>query len=387
MIVWQIINIAILLAIGGIILYVRRKAKGSLSLYKLTLLLAGFALYFISTQTHILNFDKELLDNFAVFLLVTLTFELSIRINPENIHMNSKTLGVFVWTLIINIVIMGLLASYLINIPTMQAIIFALILTTIEYFMVEELRKEGDFANPLIIIFALSIVYFMTLNNQLFYNIGDFLRYMLIVIATGVISGIIVFKLMNNAKISWVHELALLCTAVVVYIFTILLGGSGIFSIIILGVFFGNSYVRKKNDMKSFSPFIFKSLEILLFLIIGFMIPFNLKFFLWALLIFIIYCIIRYIIISIYHKTYSMQNKLLLTFAPKGMVYAALLLVFSIEFFSVSLSSMMAWILIISLLIASGIEFVEGKKIKRLEELYVVLKNIRYGRKRDLKHK
>ena len=167
MIVWQIINIAILLAIGGIILYVRRKAKGSLSLYKLTLLLAGFALYFISTQTHILNFDKELLDNFAVFLLVTLTFELSIRINPENIHMNSKTLGVFVWTLIINIVIMGLLASYLINIPTMQAIIFALILTTIEYFMVEELRKEGDFANPLIIIFALSIVYFMTLNNQL----------------------------------------------------------------------------------------------------------------------------------------------------------------------------------------------------------------------------
>jgi len=327
------------------------------------------------------------LDNFAVFLLVTLTFELSIRINPENIHMNSKTLGVFVWTLIINIVIMGLLASYLINIPTMQAIIFALILTTIEYFMVEELRKEGDFANPLIIIFALSIVYFMTLNNQLFYNIGDFLRYMLIGLATGVISGIIVFKLMNNAKISWVHELALLCTAVVVYIFTILLGGSGIFSIIILGVFFGNSYVRKKNDMKSFSPFIFKSLEILLFLIIGFMIPFNLKFFLWALLIFIIYCIIRYIIISIYHKTYSMQNKLLLTFAPKGMVYAALLLVFSIEFFSVSLSSMMAWILIISLLIASGIEFVEGKKIKRLEELYVVLKNIRYGRKRDLKHK
>jgi len=265
--------------------------------------------------------------------------------------------------------------------------IFAIIISSIEYFTFDELKEEGDLANPLLILFAFSLLFFYNLDTIMIESITSFVQYILIGLGTGVAAGIIVFKSMKNQDIKWFHEVGLLAVAIVLYVLTSYLGGSGLFAILILGVFFGNSFVRKRSDMKSFSPFIFKSLEILLFLLIGFVVimRINADLVLKSLMIFIAYLIIRFVIINILYKHFSMQNKIFLTFAPKGMAFAAVIIVLG-SYGTVSdiLISVMLLILIFSLIISSFLEYYENKKINRLEKIYNVLKRLRFGRKSSL---
>jgi ABC-type Mn2+/Zn2+ transport system permease subunit len=80
-----------------------------------------------------------------------------------------------------------------------------------------------------------------------------------------------------------------------------------------------------------------------------------------------------------------MQNKLLLTFAPKGMVLGVMILVLgsyhSVEQFLINTALL---VLAYSLIAGIFIEYLEHKKMLRLDRLYTILLNIRFGRKRDL---
>ena len=73
--------------------------------------------------------------------------------------------------------------------------------------------------------------------------------------------GIVVFKSLKNQYVTPINELGMVAMAVVTYILTEQLSGSGLFAVMVLGTFFGNSYVRKTTSMYHFYPFIFKTLE------------------------------------------------------------------------------------------------------------------------------
>jgi len=263
-------------------------------------------------------------------------------------------------------------------------------MSSIEYFLVDQLKEEGDLANPLIIFFGFSIMVFYSLQGLMFDNVLYFLKYLLIGLGTGVIIGILVFKSMKNNYIDQVHELGLVAVAVSTYIITEQLAGSGLFAVMILGVFFGNSYVRKTSSLYSFSPFIFKSLEMLIYLMIGFVVALNFNDgILWkTLAIFALYILLRLIIIHYNYKHHSMQNKLLLTFAPKGMIVGVMILVLGV-YVTVEdiLIHAMLLVLIYSLIAGICIEYLEHKKLLRLDKLFNILINIRFGRKRDLPNK
>jgi cell volume regulation protein A len=261
-------------------------------------------------------------------------------------------------------------------------------MSSIEYFMVDELKEEGDMANPLLILFAFSILFFYHMEDRLFDNAVTFIQYLLIGLGTGVAAGIIVFKSMRHEIIGWFHEIGLVAVALALYIITEYVGGSGLFAILILGVFFGNSFIRKRGQMVSFSPFIFKTIEVLAFLLVGFvaMIRLNHNILLSSLMIFVACLIIRFVAQSIAYKHYSIQNKLLLTFAPKGMVFAISILVLgSTGSFPDTLISVMLLILVFSLIFSIFFEYYEEKKISRLDRVYRMLKSLRFGRKSDLK--
>ena len=384
----QIVYLALLLVIGGIVLFLRRKAKGTKSLYKLVLILLGVLLAVATlNKQSLIQFDQNFLKNLSVLLLIILMFELSIRLNPENISFKKKNILIFFLILIANFLIISVLTTILLGVNAVYSMIFAIIISSIEYFTFDELKEEGDLANPLLILFAFSLLFFYNLDTIMIESITSFVQYILIGLGTGVAAGIIVFKSMKNQDIKWFHEVGLLAVAIVLYVLTSYLGGSGLFAILILGVFFGNSFVRKRSDMKSFSPFIFKSLEILLFLLIGFVVimRINADLVLKSLMIFIAYLIIRFVIINILYKHFSMQNKIFLTFAPKGMAFAAVIIVLG-SYGTVSdiLISVMLLILIFSLIISSFLEYYENKKINRLEKIYNVLKRLRFGRKSSL---
>jgi cell volume regulation protein A len=385
----ELTYLAILLIIGCIILFLRRKAKGSKSLYKLVLVLSGIliATFTLNSQTLTL-FDNNFLKDISIFLLIVLMFELSIRLNPENITFRKKNIMLFFTLIIMNFLVLGILTSYLLNIDIIYSVVFAIIMSSIEYFMVDELKEEGDMANPLLILFAFSILFFYHMEDRLFDNAVTFIQYLLIGLGTGVAAGIIVFKSMRHEIIGWFHEIGLVAVALALYIITEYVGGSGLFAILILGVFFGNSFIRKRGQMVSFSPFIFKTIEVLAFLLVGFvaMIRLNHNILLSSLMIFVACLIIRFVAQSIAYKHYSIQNKLLLTFAPKGMVFAISILVLgSTGSFPDTLISVMLLILVFSLIFSIFFEYYEEKKISRLDRVYRMLKSLRFGRKSDLK--
>ncbi len=379
----QLVYLAIILGFGFLVLYLRRKSEGSKSFYKIALILSGIALFAVLGG----KLDLFLINNLANLLLIILAFELSMRVTPENLK-DHKSLKLFVITLIANIMIISILAATLLDIKIMHSIIFAIILTAIEYFMIDELRQEGDAANPLIILIAFSLIYFIGIKSEGINVLADFIQYILIGAGVGIFVSIILFKLLKPNKITWVHELMLISAAYLTYILTEYLNGFGLLAIMISGVMFGNSHIRKKSEMGTFSPFIFKSIEIMIFILIGFIITFNIDTtLLWsALLIFLAYLLIRLIAVSIIYRRYSWHNKLLLTLAPKGMVFGAALIFFSSKNLLVNdLTIVMLYILIISLVVSWVMEYFEEQKIKRMDRFFAAVKNLRYGRKRTLK--
>jgi NhaP-type Na+/H+ and K+/H+ antiporter len=206
----------------------------------------------------------------------------------------------------------------------------------------------------------------------------------------GVLIGIIVFRILRNKRVTPIDELTVIFMAILTYVVTEQLSGSGLFAVLILGTFFGNSYVRQTSNMNSFSPFIFKTIEMLIFLMLGFVVILNvnLDIFVKALVIYLIYILLRFIVISIYFRHYSITNKLLLTFAPKGMILGVSILVFgAYSMFDDSFLSILLLVLVYSLSVGVIVEYIEQQKSLRIDKAFKVLMTKRFGRKSNILRK
>ena len=388
MLLEQLILIGIIILVGVIILSLRRKAAGSRTGYKLVLILLGLVLGMTTTgNSPLFRFDTPFLKSFFVFLLIVLLFELSVRLNSDNITLTFESVAMFFCILLLNVLVLGVLTTLLVTVPFMQGVIFAIILSSVEYFLVTQLKSEGDLANPLILFFAFSIMVFYSLDGNVFENILYFLKYILIGLGMGVIIGIITFRSLRNQYITPINELALVAVAVLTYIVTEQLAGSGLFAVMILGTFFGNSYVRKTTSMYKFSPFIFKTLEMLIFLMIGFVVVVTFKYNLWwkALILFAVYILLRLLVLRLFYRHYSLDNDLLLAFAPKGMILGVTILVFGIYGTVRSeLLTIMLFILLYSLIAGIFVEYIEQQKTLHLDQTLKSLMTIRLGRKRNI---
>jgi NhaP-type Na+/H+ and K+/H+ antiporter len=373
MLLEQFLYIGILVIVGVIVLSLRRKAEGSRTGYKLVLVLLGLLLGMISLgESSALHFDKYFLKSFCVFLLIILLFELSVRLNPDNIHLDFFNVTMFLAILMLNVFVLGMITSLLVNINFIHGVIFAIVLSSIEYFLVDQLKGEGDLANPFIILFAFSIMVFYAIEGNTFDKAVYFLRYMVTGIGMGVLAGIIVFRSLRNQYVTPANELGMVAVAVATYILAEQLAGSGLFAVLVLGTFFGNSFVRKTTHMHRFSPFIFKTLEMLIFLMIGFVVVIHFRDGLWwkSLVLFFIYILLRLLIIHLYYKHYSMDNKLLLAFAPKGMILGVMILVLGV-YGSVedSLLVVMLFVLLYGLIAGIFVEYIEQQKELNLDKL------------------
>lgn len=382
-----VINIFYLLIIvfsGFVILYLRRKAEGSKSLYKLLLIFYGI----IISKIVFIKMNLFFISQLSFILFIILLFELSMRLTNENI--NKKSTTIFFSMLILNLFIVGFLSFLLITESIVHILIFAILLCAVEYFMIDELKKEGDISSPLIIFIVFAALYYNELNNFTgLEKIYSILQYLLIGLGMGIIFSIITFKVLKPKKIDWMQEIMLALTAYLAYIITELANGSGILAVIIFGVFFGNSNIRKKSEIKTLSPFLFKSTEVLIFILLGIIssqyidhVLYNKEIIYTALFILTAYYIIRFLIISIFYKKYSIHNKLLITLAPKGIMYATVIIVLSKKL-SNSITASMILILIISLVITWITEIFENKRIKKMDLFFEAVKNIRYGKKRN----
>ena len=115
----QFVFVGVIVLIGVIVLSLRRKAEGSRTGYKLVLVLLGLLLGLLTIGNTFFSLDKYFLKSLCVFLLIVLLFELSVRLNSDNITLSFGNVMMFCMILIINILAIGIASTFLLNIQFM----------------------------------------------------------------------------------------------------------------------------------------------------------------------------------------------------------------------------------------------------------------------------
>jgi NhaP-type Na+/H+ or K+/H+ antiporter len=209
--------------------------------------------------------------------------------------------------------------------------------------IVRLLEIESIINTPFIVIIPFIIIDLMkSVNINLIFTkfieqIAPFLQLIVSGIGAGVLVGIIIFKFMRKAYSEVISPLSIITATLLTYILAENLGGNGVIAVTVLGLFFGNIYVKEKLQLQEFSSIFANSLEILVFILIGMIIniPLNVWFFINSLILFILYLGIRFIAIDFtFHKSnISLKEKVFMTLnVQKGIAVAVIAFTLSIMY-------------------------------------------------------
>ncbi len=263
------------------------------------------------------------------------------------------------------LIILGFCVKIMLNIPLYLALAFAGVLigtdpTTILPLVKTKQNKtlkllgiESIINTPLTVLLPFIFIDYVSFINteintmtiSLFFS-NFFIRFFKEVVAgvgAGFLVGLIMFKLMKNKYSKIFSPIGLITAAILAYSLAKLVEGNGVFSVTTLGLFFGNVYMKNKQELQEYSSLLSQILEILVFILVGFIIKlnsFNMTFFIYLILIFLLYLIIRFISVFIVFNKSNLSNKeklfLSLVF-PKGIATAVTIIAISLKLVNHSL--------------------------------------------------
>ena len=159
-------------------------------------------------------------------------------------------------------------------------------------------------------------------------------------IGTGFVIGLLVFKIMKNYYSEELSALSLFTTTLLTYILAENLGGSGVLAVTVMGLLYGNMYVKQKGQLTEFSEIIGTSLMILVFVLIGVKIqlPTDADFFVRSLILYAIYTFIRIVVVffSLRQEDYTTKEKVFMGLnMPKGIAVAVIAFSLAASSFSI----------------------------------------------------
>ena len=344
-------SIAVLLLIGIICSIIANKLRIP---NVLILLLAGISLSYLKYNNQpLVTFSPIFLTSISIIALVMILFDSSSRLKLKTFDTLSlkalKLSSIFMWynALLLPIpllLIYGVYAETIIG-QVILALVFAtlisatesvsvmVILQTIKNRVAKLLEVESVINTPLAIIIPFMLVdLFDKLKGEfeistfLLDQIFPFIAQIVVGIGAGVFMGIIVFKLMRKHYSEQLSPVALITAALLTYIIAENLEGSGVLAVVALGLFFSNITVKQKAILKEFSSMFSNSLEILVFILIGFMvnIPLTISFFVKSFTLFIVYLLIRFLAVQVtFRNSYSLNEKIFMSLnVSKGIAVA-----------------------------------------------------------------
>jgi potassium/hydrogen antiporter len=203
---------------------------------------------------------------------------------------------------------------------------------------VELLKMESVLSMPIIILLPFILIGLLSGSQQLFGNTifqsFPVLGQVIVGIGSGVIIGLVFFKAMRRYYSPSISPIAAMASVMIAYVLAENLGSSGVLAVITLGLFFGNVYIRKKEELQKFSSMFISILEIFIFIMAGIIIfmPFTAEFFIKSLALFIIFLLVRFVSLNITFskKDFSIREKVFMALvAPKGITEVVVIIVFS----------------------------------------------------------
>jgi len=108
-----------------------------------------------------------------------------------------------------------------------------------------------------------------------------------------------------------VSPLALVTMALLTYVLAEKFGGNGVLAVTIMGLFYGNVYIKEKAKLFEFSEVFTNAFEVMVFILIGLIVhlPLNAAFFYKSILLFVIYLVIRYVSIEVSFEKNKLNRK------------------------------------------------------------------------------
>ncbi len=312
-------NLSLLFLIGILLSFISSKLKVP---NILLLLLTGLGLAQIRYQgSTIFAFSPNFLISISVLTLVMIVFDGSSRFKLRELDSLSKyALRLVIFFLFMNMFILSVATSFLFDIQNaILCLIFAAVMSGTDPGSVMSLFKstsnkildllkiESVLNTPIIVLIPFILLDLMQFEvsvlSTFIQQINPFLQQVITGVGTGVVIGLLVFRGMKKFYSEKLSPLILITAALFTYILSETLGGNGVLGVSILGVFFGNFYVKEKEVLQEFSTMLSSSLEILVFLLIGFIVPINitLDFLLKSLLLFLIMILLRMISVFMIH--------------------------------------------------------------------------------------
>jgi NhaP-type Na+/H+ or K+/H+ antiporter len=336
-------KITILLFFGLIMGVVAKKLKLP---SMLLLIISGVILSDISVNgKNILEFNSEFLISASILALVMIVFKDSSNFTLRDLDTYSESaLKIAILFLGLNIMFLSVAVNVLFNIRNiLLSILFAAVMsgtdpgTVLSLFhsksnkITDILKFESVINTPIVVIIPFIILNLMEIQEGILTNFTlyfvPFLQQIITGIGTGVFVGIIIFRFMRRFYSIQLSPLTLITSTLATYVLAENLGGNGVLAVSILGVFFGNIAIKKKDELQVFSTMLTNILEILVFVLIGFMLPlkWELLFLIKSLLLFTIMVLIRFAAIYLVymHDHINLKEKIFMSLnCAKGVAVA-----------------------------------------------------------------
>jgi len=306
----------------------------------------------------LISFPAVFITSISILALVMIVFDSASRFKLKEFdELSFQSLKLTAVFLILTMVILSIATDYIFSPPTyLLSLLFASLMSGTSpgavLAMVKEtknkvlqlLEVESIINTPFIVLIPFLLLDLMfgitgNLTADIFIEqIQPFTLQIITGIGTGVLIGLIVFRIMRKQYSEQLSPLALIGAALLTYVLSEYLGGNGVLAVTVAGIMFGSFYIKEKTKLMEYSLVFSNFLEIIVFIFVGLLIDLSLSpiFILKTLLLFAIFLAVRYISInlSFLSNQYNWKEKLFMALnAPKGIavaVVASTLLVYAI---------------------------------------------------------
>jgi NhaP-type Na+/H+ or K+/H+ antiporter len=300
------------------------------------LLLIGIILNYLGLN----KFSKDVVVTVTIIALVMIVFSGSLKFRLKDLgSFSSQAVKLTTIFFIINLFVLSVVTFLLFKLKLyVLSLIFAVLmygidpaitismLGSIKNKLIKIIEIESIINTPLTIIVPLSLL--GILGSPLLTNYVNISRQFLLFIVQfmvalglGLIFGVLVTTAIDKLKLGDLSYIVLITSAIVVYILSELLKGSGVLTVTVFGVYFGNYHLRKQMQLEKFTVIFSDILKIIVFILIGTMIVIqnNISFILKGLLLFIIHLVIRFFSVVVSFKKINIKEKLFIGLnVPKG---------------------------------------------------------------------
>lgn len=324
----------------------------------LLLVMAGMLLGTVKTDgLRLIEFPPEFLMAIGILALVMIVFDSSSRLKLWEVSAHSpSSLKLVIGFIIINSLLLTLFTKFFFNVISLpMALLFATLMSgtdpaTVLAMLEKErhkvfdvLKLESIINTPFTVLFPFLVLDVMrslkgaSVTGAILTSIMEyglpFLGQFITGIGSGVVVGIVVFKLMSKHYSERISPMAIFTAALLTYILAEKLGGNGVLAVTVLGLFFGNIVISHKEQLLKVSLFLSSSLEILVFVIVGLIIrvPADMGFLFKSFGLFGIYLLIRCLTLLVtIRKEFKLKEIVFMSInAAKGIAVATVIFALS----------------------------------------------------------